>query len=48
MAEIVASLLMVRLRSSQSCKMRFLIAVMVFMWVFFSEYPEFIDKIGDT
>lgn len=51
-AEIVASLLMVRLRSSQSCKMRFLIAVMVFMWVssylFFSEYPEFIDKIGDT
>ena len=42
--QFVASLLMVRLRSSQSCKMRFLIAVMVFMWVssylFFFRIPR--------
>ena len=50
MAEIVASLLMVRLRSSQSCKMRFLIAVMVFMWVssylFFFRIPRIYGSVN--
>lgn len=52
MAEIVANLLIVKFRSPQSCKMRFLIAVIVFISYppicFFSEYIDEIDKIDDV